>query len=123
MYEVSVEKSQLDTARGSTIREIERLDGAIQGFSTMQEQVDQLCALVRVIRERIKAGLSPETKRKIIDLLDASVRLSIDEGERKIAEVVCRLTLDEARLLVGGVGDEIVTATGSCSGTRWSGAP
>ena len=67
-------------------------------------------------------GLSEETKRTIIDLLDVEVLITI-EGNIKYVDGTCHLILDKARLLVAEVQDISVTSTGSCSGRRWFAAP
>jgi hypothetical protein len=53
--------------------------------------------LVRQIRANLGRGVTDETKRFIIELLDTQVTLLVENGE-KYLDVVCYLTLDEVRL-------------------------
>jgi hypothetical protein len=80
-----------------------------------QERVDELSVLVRTIRAKMDLGLSEETKRTIIDLLDVEVHITT-EGEAKYADVTCHLILDMARLLVAGVEDVRVHNTDKDTG-------
>ncbi len=110
MNEITGQKAQLDAAKASCQKEIDRLDNLLMGMSSIAERVDQLSALVRAIRAKVAAGLSEETKRMIIDLLDVEVLITT-EGEQKYADVTCHLILDKARLLVAGIEDVSVTNT------------
>lgn len=122
MDEIAGQKAQLDAARASCQKEIERLDLQLVGMSSIAERVDVLSSLVRVIRAKVESGLSEETKRTIIDLLDVEVLITTEEG-KKYADVTCRLILDKARLLVAGIEDVSVTSTGRHSDMRWFAAP
>lgn len=122
MEEIAGQKGQLDAARASCQKEIERLDNILIGMSSIAERVDELSALVRAIRAKVEAGLSEETKRTIIDLLDVEVQV-VTEGDTKYADVTCHLVLDKARLLVAGVEDLNATTTDRQSGRRSSAAP
>jgi hypothetical protein len=110
MEELAGQKAQLDAARTSCQKEIERLDNLIEGMSSIAERVDELSALVRAIRAKVEAGLSEETKRTIIDLLDVEVLITT-EGDTKYVDVTCHLILDQARLLVAGVEDVSANTT------------
>lgn len=103
-------------------RSVERLDAILVGMSSLAERVDELSVLVRAIRAKVEAGLSEETKRTIIDLLDVEVLITT-EGDTKYADVTCHLVLDKARLLVAGVEDLNAATTGTRSGTRSSAGP
>jgi len=122
MEEIAAQKGQLDAARTSCQKEIERLDAILVGMSSLAERVDELSVLVRAIRAKVEAGLSEETKRTIIDLLDVEVLITT-EGDTKYADVTCHLVLDKARLLVAGVEDLNAATTGTRSGTRSSAGP
>jgi site-specific DNA recombinase len=123
MEEIAGQKGQLDAAKTSCQKEIERLDAQLEGMSSIAERVDELSALVRAIRAKVEAGLSEETKRTIIDLLDVEVLINVEE-ETRYADVTCHLILDRARLLVAGVVEDLnATTTDRRSGTRSSAAP
>ena len=122
MEEIAGQKAQLDAAKASCQKEIERLDTLLEGMSSIAERVDELSALVRAIRAKVEAGLSEETKRTIIDLLDVEVAITT-EGQNKYADVTCHLILDKARLLVAGVEDVSVNTTDRHSGTHSSAVP
>jgi site-specific DNA recombinase len=111
MDEIAAQKAQLDAAKVSCQKEITRLDGLLAGMRSVGERVDELTALVQRVRAKVDAGLTDETKRTIIDLLDLRVKIDVDEVGDKYADVTCQLTLDEARLLVAGVDDSSVNST------------
>lgn len=102
MEEIAAQKAQLDTAKVSCHKEIERLNVLLSGMRSVCERVDELSVFVQTIRAKVEAGLSEETKRKIIDLLDLEVLIDAEDGQ-KYANVTCHLTLDEARLLIAGI--------------------
>jgi|GEM_PF-5220512 len=111
MDEIAAQKAQLDAAKTSCQKEIARVDGLLVGMRSVTDRVDELTALVQRVRAKVDAGLTDETKRTIIDLLDLRVKIDVDEAGNKYADVVCQLTLDEARLLVAGVDNSSVTTT------------
>ncbi len=98
------------------------MDKLLVGMRSVGERVDELSALVRRVRAKVEAGLTEETKRMIVDLLDLAVRIGV-EGEQRYADVVCHLTLGEARLRIVGVDDVSTNTTGTRTCTRSSAAP
>jgi site-specific DNA recombinase len=101
--EIGAQKGQLDAVKASCQKEIVRLDGLLAGMRSITGRVDELTALVQRVRATGNASLTDDMKHTIIDLLDLHVKIDVDKAGNKYANVVCKLTLDETRLLVMGV--------------------
>jgi len=93
----------VETAQASTRAEIEKIEAQLQGLTISQDNAERLCTVVRQIRSKLDGGITEETKRYIIDLLDTEVTL-LTENDEKYIDVVCYLTLDEVRLRLAEPG-------------------
>ena len=89
--------SPVEKAQASTKQELEKIEQQLKGLTITQDNAERLCALVRQIRANLDRGVTDETKRFIIELLDTHVTLLVEDDE-KYLDVVCYLTLDEVRL-------------------------
>lgn len=116
MEEIAEQKQLLDASKASTRVELEKTEARLAALETVPDREAELCALVRELRAQIAVGLTRDQKRRIIHLLDCEVKLAIDEDGAQWADVVCYLTLDHERLLVGGVSNVITHNTNRQSG-------
>jgi site-specific DNA recombinase len=123
--EVAAQKAHLDQARQSCTNEIAALDLRIAGLATVRDRAEELCALVREIQTKVHAGLTDETKFRVLLLLDIKVTLSY-QGEtgkgkkpQKFADVMAYLTLDHTRLtLEHCIVPKAASGRGAHSGAR-----
>ncbi|MBX0329782.1 recombinase family protein [Oscillochloris sp. ZM17-4] len=114
LEEIAAQKQHLDQARESCRSAIETMEQRLTGMATAQDRADELCELVRAIRDNL-AQLTPEKKRRFIDLLGVEITLT-HEGEAgrgkrpaRFADVICHLTLDAIRLKIAGVSMDTTT--------------
>lgn len=91
--QVEQHKKAIDRAEASTRAELEKVEARLAAIDLVDTRADELCASVRACRARIDAGLSNETKRKIVDIADVTVVLRVIEG-KKYADATCHLTCD-----------------------------
>ncbi len=96
--EIAAQKQHLDQARTSCHETLFQMNQRLAGMFTAHQRVNELCELVRLIRGKL-AQLTPEKKRRIVNLLDVQVTLNYEgeagRGKRPVryADVVCQLTL------------------------------
>jgi hypothetical protein len=105
--EVAAQKTHLDQARESCRKALAELDERLAGMATAKERADELCELVRSVRDGL-LDLPNEERYRIINLLDVQITLDFEgeagRGKHPIlyADAVCNLTLDSIRLWVLG---------------------
>lgn len=99
LEEVAEQKRAIDAARTSAQTELARVEQLLAQEGPAQRDVDELVTLAEELQARIAAGLTDETRRRIIDLLDTTITLSKEDDQRYV-DVVCRLTADSERLVI-----------------------
>ena len=103
--EISAQKALLDRSKVSVVTELARVDKELATLLTVRDREAAIVLQVRKIRERLTAGVTNETKRRIIDLLDLEVTTVMSEGGIREVDVVARFTEDHARLIIAGLAD------------------
>jgi Recombinase zinc beta ribbon domain len=114
--EVAAQKTHLDHARESCRNALAELDDRLAGMATAKERADELCELVRSVRDGLP-DLPNEERYRIINLLDVQITLDFEgeagRGKHPVlfADAVYNLTLDSIRLWVLGHQDAVGNKT------------
>jgi len=122
LEEIAAQKAHIDHARTSCRQALTELNERLAGMMTAKQRADELCDLVRLLRDGL-SELPDEARYRVINLLDVQITLDYTgeagRGKRPIlfADVVCNLTLDSIRLWVldhpdHGIGTTTVCAAG-----------